>query len=152
MSAAGSEARAAPRPGPALTLIRRRSRALIQRGAGRRLAPLALAAAIVVAALVVGVLLEQVVLAQSAFRVARIRRRITVAERRNQGLLLAMTRLERPARIKRVARTRLGMVDPTSVDYVVADVGPSDGRVARVAPSSPRPTAGQAAGLFEGAP
>jgi cell division protein FtsL len=120
---------------PALSLIRRRSRGLIRRGAGTRLAPLVVLTAICVAALVVAVLLEQVILAQSAFKLARVRREISSAEATNQDLLLRLTRLQSPRRLERYARDRLGMVAPSNRDYIVADVGRRGREVALEPPS-----------------
>jgi hypothetical protein len=108
---------------PKLRLVRRRSRVLVKRSPGTRLASLALVSAICVGGLVFGVLLEQVILAQSAFKLARIRRQIAAADATNQELLLRMTRLESPRRLERYARTRLGMVGPRRVEYLVADLG-----------------------------
>ena len=132
------EAARAPAAGERrLTLIRRRSRGLIKRGTNTRLAPFAVLAAICAAAVVVGVLLEQVVLAQSAFKLAEIRRAIASAQARNQELLLETTELASPARIERYARRRLGMVEPAGYEYVVADLGRLTERVARRRPSPP---------------
>jgi cell division protein FtsL len=102
----------------------------MKRGTQTRFAPFAVLAVICVAAVVFGVLLEQVVLAQSAFKMARVRRETTAAEEANQALLLQMTKLSSPARIESYARDRLGMIEPSSVEYLVADVGSSDRRVA----------------------
>jgi cell division protein FtsL len=134
--------------GPRLGLIRRRSRSLIRRRPGTRLAPLGAVVAILVAALVFGVLLEHVVLAQSAFKLARVRRQIALAEDDNQDLLLRVTKLESPTRIERFARERLGMVEPhpADVDYVVADIGARDARVAVFRPAPGASSGGQAAG------
>ena len=126
---------------PALTLIRRRSRRLIQRGPTTRMAPLTALAAVCAAALVFGVLLEQVILAQSAFELTRVRERMETAEARNQQLLLEMTKLQTPARIERYARNELGMVAPTGVEYVVADVGRLDRGVALLRPPRALPGA-----------
>ena len=133
------------RPDTALTLIRRRSRNLVKRRPHTRLAFVGALAAVSVAALVCLVLIEQVILAQSAFELARIREQTIEANRRNQELLLQMTRLQSPQRIERYARTELGMVDPTSVDYVVADVGGLDDSVAVLHPAARLPAAAGAA-------
>ncbi len=95
---------------------------MIKRAGGRRLAPTALAGIILAGAIVVGVLLEQVVLAQSAFKLAKIRKEVAEAEELHQELLLEAARLESPGRIERVARRDLAMVEPTGVEYIVADV------------------------------
>ncbi len=142
---------ASPTPEPRLHLIRRRSRDLIKRHPHTRLAWVVALASVFVAALVCTVLLEQVILAQSAFKLARIREQTTAAEARNQELLLEMTKLQSPERIEKYARAELGMVDPTSVDYVVADVGRLDRRVAVLRPSSGLPAAaGGSAAAVEG--
>ncbi|HEX2236172.1 MAG TPA: septum formation initiator family protein [Actinomycetota bacterium] len=137
-----------------LGLIRRRSRSLIRRRPGTRLAALGAVAAILVGALVFGVLLEQVVLAQSAFKLAGVRRQIARAQEENQDLLLRVTKLDSPARIERFARERLGMVQPRrdELEYIVADIGARDMRVAVVRPGPVDPGAGQAAGPGSPAP
>ena len=66
-------------------------------------------------ALVFGVLLEQVILAQSAFKMARVRREMIRADATNQELLLQMTRLSSPQRIETYARGQLGMTEPGNV-------------------------------------
>jgi cell division protein FtsB len=148
------EAHGAAAPRPRLRLVRRRSRALVQRSPGTRLAPVALLVAICTAALVVAVLLEQVILAQSAFKLARIRRQTAAAEARNQELLLRTTKLQSPRRLERYARTRLGMVAPGSVEYIVADVGTARAGLALARPSTGLPGAARAFGASrpEGAP
>lgn len=107
---------------PKLRLTRRKTRKLITRGTARRVAPAYIAVAIAISAIVAGVLLEQVVLAQSAFKLSAINQRLAVAEARQEELLAEVAQLESPGRIERFARTRLGMVEPTLVEYVVADV------------------------------
>jgi len=91
-----------------------------------------------------------VTLAQSAFMFARIRQETIAAERRNQELLLQMTKLQSPARIEKYARTELGMVEPTSIDYVIADVGGLDRKVAVLRPAADLPAAAGSAAV--GAP
>ena len=113
-----------------LRVVRKKTRGLIKRAGGRRLAPTALIGAILAGAIVVGVLLEQVVLAQSAFKLARIRTEVAAAEELHQELLLDAARLESPGRIERVARQDLSMVEPIGVEYIVADIPTDrDGRV-----------------------
>lgn len=144
--------KANPQPraeGAGFYALRRRSRLLIRRGPGTRSAPLVVLAAICVAAVTFGVLLEQVILAQSAFKLARIRRQMAEAEARNDRLLLEVTKLQSPARIERYARTVLGMTEPPQVDYIVAEVPPTDRRVARVAPHTSGAGRGAAAGTPE---
>lgn len=141
--------RAAPRPTSELRVVRRRGRGLIKRSGSRRTAPLFIVAAITVGALVAGVLLEQVVLAQSAFKLQEIDQRLAQAETRQEELLAAVAELESPGRIERYARTALGMVDPTSIEYIVARVRTgTDNRLADAlnAEQMPLPGAGAAAG------
>ncbi|HEV3472047.1 MAG TPA: septum formation initiator family protein [Actinomycetota bacterium] len=107
---------------PRLGLARRKTKKLIKRGKARRIAPAYLAISIAIGAIVAGVLLEQVVLAQSAFKLSAINERLQAAEARQEELLAEVAELESPGRIERYARTRLGMVDPVNVEYVVADV------------------------------
>lgn len=109
-------------PAPRLKVARRKSRKLITRGSARRIAPAYIAVAIAVSAIVAGVLLEQVVLAQSAFKLQTINKRLAAAETRQEELLAEVAQLESPGRIERYARNELGMVDPTGVEYIVADV------------------------------
>lgn len=104
-----------------LRVVRRRGRSLIKRSGSRRTAPLLIVGAIAVVAIIAGVLLEQVVLAQSAYKLQAINKRLAGAETRQEELLANMAQLESPGRIERHARTALGMVDPTNVEYIVAD-------------------------------
>ena len=151
-------ARTPPRPSqsPSLRVVRRRSRNLIRRGEGRRVAPLAILAGICALAIVFGVLLEQVVLAQSAFRLARIRHRLVQAEERHERLMLEVAGLESPERIDRYARERLGMLEPRSdqLEFVVADVRSRADRraLAESAPDAPPQDDAAAAPAGEGAP
>ncbi len=111
-----------PGPQAPLKVVRRRSRRLIKRTSTRRVAPLAILAVILSGAIVFGILLEQVVLAQSAFRLSSLTRETQRAQAKNGELLLEVARLGSPGRIERYARTRLGMVDPSNVEYIVARV------------------------------
>jgi cell division protein FtsL len=96
---------------------------------------------ILTGAIIFGVLLEQVVLAQTAFKLERLTKQTQIAQARNGELLLESSRLGSPARIERYARTALGMVDPTSVQYIIANVHPRGGRTishtAPIADSAP---------------
>jgi cell division protein FtsB len=103
-------------------VIRRHGRSLIKRSGSRRTAPWFIVAVIAVGALVSGVLLEQVVLAQSAFKLQAIDGRLAQAETRQEELLTQVAELESPGRIERYARSYLGMVDPSTVEYIVARV------------------------------
>jgi hypothetical protein len=108
-----------------------------------------------VGAVIFGVLLEQVVLAQSAFKLSQINEQLEAAEAKHEELLLNAAMLEAPGRIERYARTRLGMVDPPHVEYIVANVPRRGGH--RFASTADRlPATGQAAaqgsGLEGGSP
>ena len=115
--------------------VRRRSRSLIRRSATGRVAAGAIIAAILVVATIFGILLEQVVLAQSAFKLAELREDIATAEARREELLLEAARLESPARIEHFARQDLGMVEPPTVQYIVADVKTPGSRALAVVPA-----------------
>jgi cell division protein FtsB len=105
-----------------LHLVKRKKHRLIKRSKGTRFAPVAVLGAICVAAVIFGVLLEQVVLAQSAFKLTQVNEKLEVARSKHESLLLTAAQLEAPGRIENYARTRLGMVDPPVVEYIVADV------------------------------
>jgi cell division protein FtsL len=118
-------------------VVRRRSRKLIKRESPRRVAPVAIIAVILSGAIVSGVLLEQVMSAQTAFRLSRLTKATQTAQAKNGDLLLEASRLGSPARIERYARTRLGMVDPTNLQYIIANVHSHDGaNIARSAPAT----------------
>ena len=131
---------------PGLKVVRRKSRRLIKRRAQRRFAPVVIAVMICVATVVFGVLLEQVILAQSAFKLAKVREAVLQEQARYEELLLQAARLESPSRIERYARADLGMVDPSSVEYIVADVIRAPSQLASSSRSRPLPATGQAAG------
>lgn len=123
MSARAAQVRhSAPAKKSDLRVVRRSGRTLIKRSGSRRTAPWFIVAMIMVGALITGVLLEQVVLAQSAFKLQDIDKRLAQAETRQEELLAEMAELESPGRIERYARVSLGMVDPTSIEYIVARV------------------------------
>lgn len=103
---------------------------------------------ITVGALITGVLLEQVVLAQSAFKLQAIDQRLAQAETRQEELLAEMAELESPGRIERYARTSLGMVDPTSIEYIVARVRTgTDNRLADAINAGDLPLPGDASAI-----
>lgn len=133
-----------------LTVVRRRSRSLIQRGTSRRVAPMMIAAAIVLGASVLTVLLAQVVLAQSAFKLERLAHKVNKAVSEREEMRLEAATLQSPARIEHFARTELGMVDAAAIEYIVADIGGRRGsRLALSGPSSPAdPEEASAAGLL----
>ncbi|MGH2734149.1 MAG: hypothetical protein ACRDKZ_01105 [Actinomycetota bacterium] len=131
-----------------LAVVRRKSRGLIQRSASRRATPLVIGALVVVAVLVVGVLLEQVLMAQSAFKLGRMRDRLTRTEAQHEELMWEAARLENPTRIENYARIHLGMVDPDPLltQYIVADIEMrTDARLASVPNPAKMPATGQAA-------
>jgi cell division protein FtsL len=141
-----------------LKVVRRRGKkGLLKRSGSRRTAPLAILGVITAVAIVFGVLLEQVVLAQSAFELSSIRKSFTSAEARHEELLLESAKLDSSARIERFARDTLGMVDPlpTSVQYIVADVGSNAASKAANRPPVRGVTtdsSGVAAATMEGSP
>ena len=131
-----------------LRVVRRRGRTLIKRSGARKSAPLAIIGVIAVVAIVAGVLITQVVLAQSAYTLQEINKKLTQAEAHQEELLAQMALLESPGRIERYARTNLGMVAPTTIEYIVADVKTgSDNRLAEALEQRdvPLPGAGTAA-------
>ena len=146
MSARASQARAKRARTPAgLRLVRRRSRRLIKRTRSTRMAPVALLMTICVAAVIFGVLLEQVVLAQSAFELSKIRNRLTEVEARHEELVLEAAQLESPDRVRTYARRVLGMVEPSRVEYLTAEVpGAARTRLAGAPRGASIPGEGQA--------
>jgi cell division protein FtsL len=106
-----------------LKVVRRNKRGLIKRGSQRRIAPFLVLGGIFVVGIVFAILLAQVVLAQSGFEMARLREQTVKAEARHAELVLQAARLGSAERIERVAIEELGMVHPTRVEYIVADVG-----------------------------
>jgi cell division protein FtsL len=123
---------------------------LIKRTGARKTAPLAIVGVILVIAIVGGVLITQVVLAQSAYTLQEINKKLTQAEARQEELLADMALLESPGRIERHARTKLGMVAPTNIEYIVAKIRTtgSDNRLAEALERRdvPLPGAGTAVG------
>ena len=134
-----------------LRVVRRRSRKLVTRSPGTRVAPLAIVAAIGVAAVIAAVLLEQVMLAQSAFHLSDLRTELQEAEAAHEELLLESATLDSATRIERYARETLGMIEPPpgTVRYIVADVG--RGGRARVRPG-PREEPAGGGGVAAGSP
>ena len=103
---------------------------------------------IMVGALITGVLLEQVVLAQSAFKLQDIDKQLAQTETRQEELLAEMAELESPGRIERYARTALGMVDPSSIEYIVARVRTgTDNRLADALNAKDLPLPGDASAI-----
>ena len=124
MSARAQQVRQAVRERAALRVVGDGPAPLAKRR--RRVAPLAVVAVVCVLGIVFGVLLERVMLAQSAFELTRLMRRVEAADERRSELTFEVARRENPGRIERYARTQLGMVDPdpTTLQYIVADVAP----------------------------
>jgi cell division protein FtsL len=106
-----------------LKVVRRNKRGLIKRGSQRRVTPLLLVGGMLVVGIVFAILLAQVVLAQSGFKMAQLREKTLKAEARHAELVLQAAKLGSSARIERFAIDQLGMVHPTRVEYIVADVG-----------------------------
>lgn len=131
MSARAAQLRPSRRAASDIRVIRRSGRTLIKRSGSRRTAPLAILGFITVAAIIAGVLITQVVLAQSAYKLQEINKKLSQAEARQEELLAEMALLESPGRIERYARTNLGMIEPSNVEYIVAKVKVgSDNRLA----------------------
>jgi cell division protein FtsL len=133
-----------------LKVVRRNKRGLLLRGSQQRVTPFLILGGILVIAIVFAILLAQVVLAQSGFRMAKLREQTIKAEARHAELVMQAAKLGSAERIERVAVEQLGMVQPTRVEYIVADVGSRNS--ARLA-ERPKDVdmAGQAAAT-EGAP
>ena len=86
---------------------------------------------------IVGVLLEQVTLAQSAFKLQNLRQELVVAEEQHEELLLEAAHKGNEGRIERYARDVLGMIDPPTREYIVANVRVrTDSKLAHVGSSS----------------
>ena len=109
-----------------LKVVRRNKRGLIKRGSQRRVTPFLVLGGIFVVGTVFAILLAQVVLAQSGFKMAKLREQTIKAEARHAELVLQAARLGSAERIERVAVEELGMVHPTRVEYIVADVRSRD--------------------------
>lgn len=123
MSSRATQVRKTIAARPGLHVVRKkRARSLIARTDARRYAPAIIIAAIIAGAVIFGVLMEQIVLAQSAFKLSDLNKKMDAAESRHEELLFQAARLESPGRIERYARTRLGMVDPPTINYIVAAV------------------------------
>ena len=116
-------------PAVGLRIVRRKKLDLIERAGLSRMIPFIIGGAIVFAAIVFAVLLAQVVLAQSAFKLAELRKDVVAAETLHEELLLEAAKMESPDRIEAIARHRLGMVDPSSVEYIVADITTKSPRI-----------------------
>lgn len=86
------------------------------------MAPLIVVSVILIAATVFAVLLAQVTLAQSGFKMAEMRERMTKAEARHAELVLKVAKLGSSERIERYALEQLGMVYPENIEYIVADI------------------------------
>ena len=128
-----------------LKVVRRNKRGLIMRGSQRRVTPFLVLGGMFVVAVVFAILLAQVVLAQSGFRMAKLREQAVKAEARHAELVMQAAKLGSAERIERVAVEQLGMVHPTRVEYIVADVGSRDSARLAEQPAETVDVAGQAA-------
>lgn len=95
------------------------------------MAPLIIVSVILIASTVFAVLLAQVTLAQSGFKMAEMRERMTKAEARHAELVLRVAKLGSSERIERYALDQLGMVYPETVEYIVADIKAKGVRLAQ---------------------
>jgi cell division protein FtsB len=93
-----------------LRVIRRKKLKLIERVGVSRMIPYVIGGAIALAAVVF------------AFKLAELRKDLVAAETQHEELLLQAAKMESPDRIESIARNQLGMIDPNSVEYIVADV------------------------------
>ncbi|MQA99520.1 MAG: hypothetical protein GEU78_04405 [Actinobacteria bacterium] len=105
-----------------LRVVRRKKLKLIERVGVSRMIPYIVGGAIATVAVVFAVVLAQVIMAQSAFKLAELRRDLVAAEAKHEELLLEAAKMESPDRIEAIARNQLGMIDPSSVEYIVADI------------------------------
>ena len=105
-----------------LKVVRRYRSGLMKRHPGTRVAPVLVVAGLLIAATVFTVLLERVLLSQSGFRMAQLRDRMIAEEAEHAELMLQAAKLASSERIERYAIEQLGMVYPTEVIYVMADV------------------------------
>jgi hypothetical protein len=92
-----------------------------QKKSRRRLPWLVIISLALVFTVIFGVLLSRVVLVKTSFKLQKLQERLTAAEELHEELMLETAKKESPARIEREARA-LGMVDPVTVNYIVADV------------------------------
>ena len=66
-----------------------------------------------------GLVAEHTVLAQQQFRLASVQSQAATEQARNQALQLQVAQLQSPSRIVSEARTKLGMVPPAGITYLV---------------------------------
>ena len=134
----------------AVRVVRRKKLKLIERAGLSRAIPYLIAGTIAIVAVVFAVLLEQVVLGQSAFKLAELRKQLLAAEAEHEELLLEVAKMESPDRIENYARANLGMTDPSSIEYIVADIGDgSKGRGSRSGRARLTVPGGLASGVAE---
>lgn len=94
-------------PGERSPQARRRRRRLLMFGA----------ASLVVVALF-GVVVEHAILAEQQFRLSSLQGQAATEEARNQSLQLQVAELQSPSRVVSVARSKLGMVTPSTITYL----------------------------------
>ena len=114
-----------PRPAarkPPLRVVGRRLPRGAKKGEERRSWSVLIGGGIVAIAIIGVILLEQVVLVQSSFNLSDLRKQLEAAEARHEVLVLEASQLDSSARIERYARENLGMINPSSVEYIVADI------------------------------
>jgi len=105
-----------PRPTP-LRVVAPGERTPQARLRRRRLIVFGLAALAVVG--LFGVVAEHTVLAQQQFRLASLQSQAATEQARYQALELQVAQLQSPARIVSGARSKLGMVPPAGITYLV---------------------------------
>ncbi|MHB1444488.1 MAG: FtsB family cell division protein [Acidimicrobiales bacterium] len=138
-----SAALAAPRPAPRrpprptpLRVVAPGERTPQARLRRRRLVVFGLAALAVVG--LFGVVAEHTILAQQQFRLASLQSQAATEQARNQALQLQVAQLQSPSRIVSEARTKLGMVPPAGITYLVP--GQKGVKVKGQATPTPTPT------------
>jgi len=105
-----------PRPTP-LRVVAPGERTPQARLRRRRLVVFGLAALAVIG--LFGLVAEHTVLAQQQFRLASLQGQAATEQARNQALQLQVAQLQSPSRIVSEARTKLGMVPPAGITYLV---------------------------------
>ena len=92
-----------------------------QKKTRRRLPWLVILSLVFVFTVIFGVLIARVVLVKTSFKLQKLQTDLTAAEELHEELILEAAKMESPARIEREARA-MGMVDPPTVNYIVADI------------------------------
>lgn len=92
-----------------------------QKKGRKRLPWLVIISLVCVFTVIFGVLISRVVLVKTSFKLQKLQSDLAAAEELHEELMLEAAKMESPARIERVA-TSMGMIEPPTVNYIVADV------------------------------